>query len=298
MVPGTYSYAQEAGAGLPRTPGPLEWGLPQCADDGGWDGYGSEEELAIAISQAPDEPSCADDPADTVSYVGAAMPGTPEPQRPGYFFNGPDTDISDGYEGGRADIEVINPDVTHPPPAGQSTRDYEFVSGHVLAADRQNLRYRFMQVGWTERSDAGWGDEQFIYWYDRRRDIPRKTRYRVRPGGFVSVRVRSRADGLAQAEILWKDVWRPIETSLNTYCTRVGPNCNIEVFLEVHSKDGSLPTLFGQATTFRKVMLRTAPSTWALWDSTFPTVQRQASPYVVCYEHQFYRFHVGRDLLC
>jgi hypothetical protein len=298
----TYQDLQAAGLPLPETPS--DYGLPACPEDLDWPGYATVDELEAAIAEAPDDPTCADDPTHYLFSTSRPNSESGQGSRLDYRHAGAVTVTR--YQGGAITVEVADPDVPHPGPPGA----LEQVEARVLATPAQTTNAPWQEVGWIETSTDP-NDARHIYEYEHPGDpfiwiSPR----RPRDGRAQAYRVRDCPQG-ACADYFWDGKWQRIpRANHHMHCkTRTrSRNCFVEEYLEVSSNDGHWPDLDapldGQGVDFYATHggeLRTAPLTWIPWDESIPTQPSNnvaTTPYVTCWLVLYYRFKVGKTGLC
>lgn len=292
--PGEYTYAQLQALGIYTGPTPAEVGLPSCTTaDPDWEGFATAEEAEAAVTDT-DAASCMVDPADVTYWLGMPEPHSgPPPQ--GYHHAGMETNAK--YQGGRVAVEVGNPAVCHQCPGpGQ-----QFVVARTFA----KILGKWIEVGWGEIS---WlNDNRHVYTFASQTDMWRfYFNFHLTHGRYYVFRARDCAAGCA--EIWWNGVWRLLQKATDFRCMNQNGtnNCFQEVYLEIYSGSGvpeEHPSMNaavdGVGVNFKNAKLRTAPSTYYLWsDSSYPSMELQVSPYVVCWINRDWNFRAGKNLSC
>lgn len=195
------------------------------------------------------------------------------------------------YEGGRATIEVGNPDVVHD---GSSS---QFVASRVLAKTPIG---NWVEAGWAEVS---WqGDTRYVYSYAHPGDVWHfHTDLPLTDGNYYIWRVRDNGNTSGYGEIYWAGSWVLLENNGSMLCeySYGTDNCYIEEYMEAYSTTGYWPQMNapvdGAGVNFSSTMLRTAPSTWVYWnDSLYPSSESADSVYSACWTNMDWNFRAPK----
>lgn len=273
-----------------------------CKPDKGWKGFATAEEAEAAASDTA--PVCVVDEAkikkqEKVDKKPVDKPASDESVEgpaptPGHHHNGAQT--NDRYKGGRATIEVTNPEVTHP----VGGTPFEFVASRVMA--KKWSLSNWLEVGWAEVS---WrGDDQYVYTFtDGDGQWHFYDDYSLTKGSYYKFRTeRCFIDGAYKtcAYLLWDGSWQLLDRTPNG-CTYDGGSdsqrCFLEEYTEIYSED-STPhphmTVGGNAVHWEDTRIRPG-STFVSWsDASYPSSEGEADPYSVCWTQNDWKFKVKK----
>ena len=288
---GSFTYSQAVLHGIPTLPTPAQLGLPPCHPDPTWKGFSSPAAAEAALQGAAAEASeCAADPTQVVYSVGVPGPESTG-SGSGHRYSGAETNAA--YQGGRATIEVGNPNVVHDGSVNQ------FVASRVLAKTPIN---NWVEAGWAEVS---WqGDTRYTYSYANPGRVWHfHTQYPLTTGNYYIWRARDNGNTSGYGEIYWAGTWAVLENNGSMLCqySYGTNNCYMEEYMEAYSATGSWPSMNapvdGSGVNFSNTMLRTAPSNYVYWnDSLYPSSERADSPYSVCWTNMDWNFRSPQGL--
>lgn len=295
VAPGDYTYSQAQTLGLEVQPTPAQWGLPACANDQTFAGFGTEDEAEAAAAAAPDDPACATDPSDSSVSVGDPMLHSTDPITglPGaYHYTGKQTNGE--WRGGQMTVEVSNPAVDHT--ACRSLGCQEHVTARLLAKSKfatSQGEGPWIEIGWIERSFLP--DQRFLFTGVVSRTRPfapiyaSPTKYHLVDGRFYTFRIRTCTGGTAPcAYVLWRRNgvvrWEPLRGNPDMGCSS-GTICRFEYFLEVFSGQASDPhpgLNAAERLRFRKLKIRNSSGFIPLTPLDIPVTTKQEPPYIYC----------------
>lgn len=300
---GPFTYAQAVARGIPTIAWPAGFSLALCQPDPLWKGFATPQQAQDAIAGAADAPTCVADPKKALYGPPAisAMSSAPMPASgSGCGGSGANNRYSGAetisrYEGGRATIEVGDPDVSHTP-----ALDHWAVS-RVLAF---TPAFNWIEIGWEERGIDYWTTPAVYTYKNPGCQWVNWPQFPLTVGSYYIFRVRDQGNTSAYAEIYWGTSWALVDYNPSMLCdySYGTNNCIIEEYMEAFAA-GTAPwpilnaPVDGGGVNFKDTMLRTSPSTWAFWNnSLYPSTTRANSPYHLCVISAYWSFRAVNGL--